>query len=87
MIKQELPKAYDFKSTEPRIYEMWEKGGYFQPFNDPNKPDFDPNVEPFVISIPPPNCRPWRCCMMRRSPWLGRAASASWQCPPSLPIT
>ncbi|HSJ89551.1 MAG TPA: valine--tRNA ligase [Anaerolineales bacterium] len=55
MIKQELPKAYDFKSTEPRIYEMWEKGGYFQPFNDPNKPDFDPNVEPFVISIPPPN--------------------------------
>ncbi len=55
MTKQELPKAYDFKSTEPRIYEMWEKGGYFKPWNDPNKPDFDPNVEPFVISIPPPN--------------------------------
>ncbi|NJC96978.1 MAG: valine--tRNA ligase [Anaerolineales bacterium] len=52
---KELPKAYDFKSTEPRIYEMWEKGGYFKPWNDPNKPDFDPNVEPFVISIPPPN--------------------------------
>ena len=55
MTKQELPKAYDFKSTEPRIYEMWEKGGYFQPFNDPNKPDFDPNVKPFVVAIPPPN--------------------------------
>ena len=55
MTKQELPKAYDFKSTEPRIYEMWEKGGYFKPWNDPNKPDFDPNVKPFVISIPPPN--------------------------------
>src|SRR6266540_3425189 len=55
MTKQELPKAYDFKSTEPRIYEMWEKGGYFKPWNDPNKPDFDPDVKPFVISIPPPN--------------------------------
>ena len=55
MIKQELPKAYDYRSTEPRIYEMWEKGGYFKPHNDPNQPDFDPNVEPFVIAIPPPN--------------------------------
>ncbi len=51
----ELPKAYDFKSTEQRIYAMWEAGGYFKPHNDPNKPSFDPNVEPFVISIPPPN--------------------------------
>lgn len=55
MSKVELPKAYDFKTTEPRIYAMWEKRGYFKPHNDPNKPDFDPTVEPFVISIPPPN--------------------------------
>ena len=55
MTKPELPKAYDFKSTEPRIYEMWEKGGYFKPWNDPNQPGFDPSVKPFVISIPPPN--------------------------------
>ena len=55
MIKQELPKAYDFKSTEPRIYAMWETGGFFKPHNDPNNPDFDPTVEPFVIAIPPPN--------------------------------
>jgi valyl-tRNA synthetase len=55
MTKHELPKTYDFKSTESRIYEMWESAGYFKPWNDPNKPDFDPNVEPFVISIPPPN--------------------------------
>ena len=34
---------------------MWEKGGYFKPWNDPNKPGFDPNVKPFVIAIPPPN--------------------------------
>jgi len=52
---KELPKAYDFKSTEPRIYAMWEEGGYFKPWNDPNEPDFDPNIEPFVIAIPPPN--------------------------------
>ncbi|MGD8402767.1 MAG: valine--tRNA ligase [Anaerolineales bacterium] len=55
MSKYELPKAYDFKDTESRIYEMWQKGGYFKPWNDPNEPDFDPNVESFVISIPPPN--------------------------------
>ena len=51
----ELPKAYDFKSTEQRIYQWWEQQGYFQPFNDPNKPGFDPTQVPFVISIPPPN--------------------------------
>ncbi|MBE0683253.1 MAG: valine--tRNA ligase [Anaerolineales bacterium] len=55
MTKQELPKAYDFKSTEDRIYAMWAAGGYFQPTNDPNKPGFDPSIKPFVISIPPPN--------------------------------
>jgi valyl-tRNA synthetase len=55
MTKQELPKAYDFRSTEPRVYEMWERGGQFRPSNDPNKPGFDTTVKPFVISIPPPN--------------------------------
>ena len=55
MTEYQLPKTYGFKSTEPRIYEMWEKGGYFRPSNDPNKPGFDPTKKPFVISIPPPN--------------------------------
>jgi valyl-tRNA synthetase len=55
MTEYQLPKTYDFKSTEPRIYAMWEQGGYFKPSNDPNKPDFDPARKPFVISIPPPN--------------------------------
>jgi valyl-tRNA synthetase len=50
-----LPKTYDFKSTENRIYDWWEQEGFFQPSNDPNNPDFDPQVKPFVISIPPPN--------------------------------
>ncbi len=51
----DLPKAYDFRSTEGRIYRWWEEKGYFQPDNDPNKPDFNPNRKPYVISIPPPN--------------------------------
>jgi len=55
MSKYELPKTYDFNATEARIYAMWETGGYFRPWNDPNKPGFDPKIEPFVISIPPPN--------------------------------
>jgi len=55
MTKRELPKAYDFRATEPRVYQAWEQGGYFQPSNDPGKPGFDPNIQPFVISIPPPN--------------------------------
>lgn len=52
---KELSKAYDFKNTEPRIYEQWERKGYFSPSNDPRKSGFDPSVKPFVISIPPPN--------------------------------
>lgn len=51
----ELPKTYDFTSTEQRIYQWWEQSGYFKPVNDPNKPGFDATKKPFVISIPPPN--------------------------------
>ena len=51
-----LPKAYDFAATEQRLYEWWEKNGYFKPANDPQKPGFDPiRQTAFVISIPPPN--------------------------------
>src|SRR5258707_12098239 len=55
MSEYTLPKAYDFKDTEERVYQIWEKGGYFKPSNDPNKPGFDPTKKPFVITIPPPN--------------------------------
>ncbi len=55
MAASDLPKAYDFRSTEGRIYTWWEREGYFQPVNDPNKPGFDPTRKPYVISIPPPN--------------------------------
>lgn len=55
MVSMALPKAYDFRTTEQRLYQWWESSGYFKPSNDPNKPDFDPSRPPFVISIPPPN--------------------------------
>jgi valyl-tRNA synthetase len=55
MSPEPLPKVYEFAATEQRIYEWWEKSGFFKPVNDPKKPGFDPSVKPFVISIPPPN--------------------------------
>jgi len=55
MPANQLPKSYDFHATETRIYDWWEQSGYFKPSSDPRTPNFDPQVEPFVISIPPPN--------------------------------
>ena len=55
MDAEQLPKTYDFSTTEQRIYAWWEENGFFKPTNDPNSPGFDPNRKPFVISIPPPN--------------------------------
>ncbi len=55
MTEVNLAKTYDFKATEQRIYEWWEKNGYFKPNNDPSQEGFDPTKKPYVISIPPPN--------------------------------
>ena len=55
MPESTLPKTYDFSSVEERIYEWWEKSGYFKPTNDPQSAGFDATIKPFVISIPPPN--------------------------------
>ena len=46
----DMPKAYDFKATEQRLYAWWFEHGWFKP-----EAARDPNAEPFVISIPPPN--------------------------------
>lgn len=45
-----LDKPYDPKATEPRIYEMWERSGYFNPDKLPKR-----HKKPFVIIMPPPN--------------------------------
>lgn len=45
----EMPKVYEFRGTEQKIYQWWEDNGWF-------KPEIaGPDAEPFVISIPPPN--------------------------------
>ncbi|MCY4008183.1 MAG: valine--tRNA ligase [Anaerolineaceae bacterium] len=44
-----LAKHFDFKEAEPRLYQWWDKKGWFRPEAAP------PDAEPFVISIPPPN--------------------------------
>lgn len=45
---KELPKVYDPKSVESRIYDLWMDGGYFKGIIDYNK-------KPFSIVMPPPN--------------------------------
>ncbi|MBV8343722.1 MAG: valine--tRNA ligase [Candidatus Eremiobacteraeota bacterium] len=44
----DLPKQYDPQATEPRLYERWERAGYFHEEPDPARP-------PFIICMPPPN--------------------------------
>ena len=45
---RELPKQYDPKQVEKKIYQQWLDGGYFHAERDPDK-------KPFTIVIPPPN--------------------------------
>lgn len=45
---RELPKVYDPAAVEKKIYDMWQKGGYFKGVINPDK-------KPFSIVMPPPN--------------------------------
>ena len=45
---QNIEKNYDPKQFEDRLYETWEKNGYFKASADSKK-------EPYTIVIPPPN--------------------------------
>ena len=45
---KELPKVYDPKQVEKKIYDMRMRGGYFAGKADPDK-------KPFSIVMPPPN--------------------------------
>ena len=45
---RELPKTYDPKQVEKKIYDMWEKNGCF-------RGEIDPDKKPFSIVMPPPN--------------------------------
>jgi valyl-tRNA synthetase len=47
-MSRELPKVYEPKQVEDRIYKMWEEGGYFRPTGNADR-------KPFTIVMPPPN--------------------------------
>ncbi len=47
-MKKNLPKTYDPKEFEDRLYSMWEESGSFHAENTDDKP-------PFTIIMPPPN--------------------------------
>ena len=47
-MEKELPKVYDPKSTEKKLYQFWQDGGYFNA-------EVDENKKPYTIVIPPPN--------------------------------
>src|SRR6185312_6959370 len=47
----QIPKTYEPGAVEQRLYRWWEESGYFKPRENPS----DPNRQPFVISMPPPN--------------------------------
>ncbi|MXW29173.1 MAG: valine--tRNA ligase [Chloroflexi bacterium] len=46
--EEPLSKAYDPRQVEGRLYEWWERSGYFRATPDPDR-------EPFTIIMPPPN--------------------------------
>lgn len=46
----ELPKAYEAKAVEEKLYQAWERGEFFKP-----KKRAGGSSKPFTISLPPPN--------------------------------
>ncbi len=46
--RRDMPKAYDPRAVEQRIYAFWLDGGFFTP-------TIDRSMKPFVIIMPPPN--------------------------------
>lgn len=47
--KKSMPKNFDFQEAEERLYQWWDKNGWFKPEARPA------DAEPYVISMPPPN--------------------------------
>ena len=46
--RKELPKTYDPKASESKLYQFWMDGGFFNA-------EVDENKKPFSIMLPPPN--------------------------------
>lgn len=50
-----MAKAWEPQSYEGRLYEWWEGSGFFKPETQTALGQADPEAEPFVIMMPPPN--------------------------------
>jgi valyl-tRNA synthetase len=51
----DIPKAYDPKEWENRLYRQWEESGFFNPDTCIEKGIAKADAEPFSILMPPPN--------------------------------
>jgi len=47
----EMAKAYEAQQVEQKLYDWWERCGFFKPQDNPSR-------EPFTLSMPPPNVLP-----------------------------
>ncbi|MCA9356475.1 valine--tRNA ligase [Candidatus Nomurabacteria bacterium] len=54
-INPKLLKPYEHLDTESKIYEIWEKSGYFNPEKMISDGHTAPDAKPFTIMMPPPN--------------------------------
>ena len=52
---QQMPKVYEPREWEERLYQWWESEGFFRPDQQLESGLADPDAPPFVISMPPPN--------------------------------
>lgn len=64
VMENEMDKVYDPKNVEDRLYEHWERRGYFHAVPNSGK-------EPFTIVIPPPN--------ITGQLHMGHALDQTWQ--------
>ncbi|NTV55188.1 MAG: valine--tRNA ligase [Candidatus Moranbacteria bacterium] len=51
----DIPKAYDPKEWEEKLYQKWEESGFFNPDTCIEKGVTKADAEPFSILMPPPN--------------------------------
>lgn len=63
-MKADLPKTYDPKNVEKKIYKTWEDNGCFRGVRDPEK-------KPYSIAMPPPN--------VTGQLHMGHAVDNTWQ--------
>ncbi len=52
---KELPRQFNFREDEERIYKLWEKSGFFRPETDQSGAGSRKNRKPYCNVLPPPN--------------------------------